>query len=106
MALLQAVWMRFIKPLRRLQSFDERQCNESCGSYDDPHKQVTRGDALSSPSDETEPRAVIDYRRADHARIGQALRDRYDGFAQEELPREILETLADLNQRLNRRDGD
>jgi hypothetical protein len=97
--------MRFSKLIRKLRGVDSRQCNEGRVAYDGHGFQGTGDDTSDAPKG-SERDVVIEYHRADQAKIGQQLRDNYDEFAQEELPREILETLADLNQRLKRRDGD
>lgn len=103
---IRTVWERFSKLVRKLRGFDTRQCDQSGDSYYDHHEQGTRDDASDAPPEGSEHDVVVEYRRADQAKIGQQLRDHYDEFAQKELPRDILETLADLNQRLKRRDGD
>jgi len=100
------VWMGFSKLLRRLRGIDPRQCDEGRDSDIQHRSQGTRADTSAVPFESSEQDVVVNYDRANQGRIGQQLRDRYDEFAQEELPRDILETLADLNQRLKRRDGD
>jgi hypothetical protein len=97
--------MRFSKLLRKLRGVDSRQCNEGRVAYDGDGFQGTGDDASDAPKG-SERDVVIEYHRADQAKIGQKLRGQYDELAQEELPREILDTLADLNQRLKGRDGD
>ncbi|MFP4536768.1 MAG: hypothetical protein ACLFPA_00555 [Dichotomicrobium sp.] len=49
---------------------------------------------------------IVNHERAKQAAIGRQLRDHYDAFANEDLPGDILETLYDLNRRLDRRDGE
>ncbi|RIA55080.1 hypothetical protein [Dichotomicrobium thermohalophilum] len=103
---IRTVWMRFSKFVRKLRGFDTRQCDESGDNYYEIRDQGTRDDASDAPPEDFEHDVVVEYHRAKQAKIGQQLRSRYDNFAQEELPRDILDTLADLNQRLKRRDGD
>lgn len=100
------VWMRFSTLIKKLRGFDARQCNENRDHYNDEGTQGTRDDASRATGTSSEQDVVIEYRRADQAKIGQKLRDRYSQVADEDLPRDILNTLGDLNQRLKRRDGD
>ena len=100
------VWMRFSTLIKKLRGFDARQCNESRNRYNRHCTQGTRDDASRATGTGSEHDVVIEYHRADQAKIGQNLRDRYREVAEEELPRDILNTLADLNQRLKRRDGE
>jgi len=105
-ARVRTVWMRFSKFARKIAGFDARQCNDGGVSYPHQGEQETRVDASDARSEGSEDDVVVEYHRADQAKIGEQLRKRYDEVAQQELPRDILELLSDLNQRLKRRDGD
>jgi len=100
------VWMRFSTLIQKLRGFDARQCNDKLDHYNAEGNQGTRDDASRTAGTSSERDVVIDYHHANQAKIGQNLRDRYHEVAEEDLPRDILNTLGDLNQRLKRRDGD
>jgi len=102
----RSIWIRFRKFARKRRGFDARQCDKRRVSYTRHHIQET---GVSSPASDRQPReggVVVRHERAAEAKIGEKIRDRYHEVAEEELPEKILDALADLNQRLNRRDGD
>ncbi len=103
---IRTVWMRFSKLIGKIRGIDTRQCDEGRDKYYEGVSQGTRADASDALLERSDEDVVVKYHRADQAKVGRQLRHHYDEVAREDLPRDILKTLADLNQRLKRRDGD
>jgi len=103
---LRSVWFRFIKFARRRAGVDVHQCELRRKYYAGHRNQDHRDDASDMAATSTERDVVVEYSRANEGRVAHLLRGRYETLAHEDLPRDILDTLYDLNQRLNRRDGD
>lgn len=103
---LRSVWFRFIKFAKRRTGVDVRQCELRRKYYAGDINQDNRDDASDMAATSTEHDVVVEYSRANEGRAARLLRGRYETLAHEDLPRDILDTLYDLNHRLNRRDGD
>ena len=106
MLTLRSVWFRFIKFARRRGGVDVRQCELRRKYYAGDRNEDRRDDPSEMAATSIERDVVVEYSRANEGRAARLLRGRYETLAHEELPRDILDTLYDLNQRLNRRDGD
>lgn len=98
--------MQLISFIRKLRGVDARQCNKRREVYPVQDEREPRNDVSGSLTTDANHDVIIEYSRADQAKIGQMLRERYDELAQEELPRDLLEALYDLDQRLQRRGGE
>ena len=103
---LQVIWTRIVRMVSRLRAFDPRQCNDGQVGYDMQHLQESGADGPDFDPHASRDSAIVEHQRANEAKVGKDLRDHYDRLVDENLPHYILETLADLNHRLNRRDGD
>jgi len=99
-------WIRFRQFGRKPHGFDSRQCRDNRISYDGERVQKNGAEAPETDSRISQADIVVEHERANEAQIGESLREHYGGLVEENLPRNILETLTDLNQRLKRRDGD
>lgn len=74
--------------------------------YNGDKLREARNEAPDANAGDAIAQVIVNHERAEQAAIGRQLRDHYDAFAKEDLPRDILEALSDLNRRLERRDGE
>ena len=103
---LSAIWTRLIRLIKKMIGADSDQYERSSAMYNGNKLREARDDVVDAEADSPAAQVIVNHERAEQAEIGRQLRNYYDAFATEDLPRDILETLSDLNQRLDRRDGE
>lgn len=103
---LSSIWTRLIRLIKKAMGADSDRYERGGEMYNGNGLREARDGAPDADAGGPAARVIVNHERAEQAAIGRQLRDHYDAFATEDLPRDILETLSDLNRRLDRRDGE